>query len=200
MGNFIMKKQMRDLILLCLFILPLGACGMFETYEEPRFNVIKKDNAIELRSYEPFLQAEVTVSAPERDDAANEGFRALAGYIFFFFAPKEKMAMTVPVIQKKIQNGWTVHFVMPLSRTLQDLPKPDNAKVTLVQQPAKKMIAITFSGTSSKENLGKHEAALRSYVTQQKIKIKGEPVYAFYNSPFSLPFMRRNEIMFETVN
>lgn len=173
---------------------------MFEKYEEPRFSVIKKDDAIELREYAPFLQAEVMIPEGDRENAANEGFRALAGYIFGGNEPKESMAMTVPVTQQKKQNGWTVHFVMPLSRTLQDLPKPDNANVKLLPQPSKKMIAITFSGTSSKENLSKHETLLRNYVAEKKIKTMGDPVYAFYNSPFSLPFMRRNEIMFEVTN
>ncbi|NDG05437.1 MAG: heme-binding protein, partial [Alphaproteobacteria bacterium] len=129
-------------------LLLLTGCGMFEKYEEPAYRVVKKDDAIEWRAYEPFLMAEVTTTGA-RDAAANDGFRLLADYIFGGNEPQEKMAMTIPVTQQKQHDGWTVQFVMPLSRTLADLPKPTNSHVRLFQQPAKNMLAIRFSGTSA---------------------------------------------------
>lgn len=168
---------------------------MFEKYEEPAFTLVKSTPPFEWRDYKPFVVAEVMVGGP-RDDAANAGFRKLAGYIFGGNKPKESMAMTIPVMQQKTGEQWKVQFVMPLSRSLDTLPATDDADVRLYEQPAKKMLAIVFSGTSSEDNLKHHLAQLRDYAAKEKVTISGEPLYAFYNSPFSLPFMRRNEIMF----
>jgi len=173
----------------------LASCSMSETYEEPPFTVVKKDGAVEWREYAPYLVAEV-IATGERDAAANEAFRSLFDYISGGNAPKENMAMTVPVTQQQKKDGWAVHFVMPLSKTMGTLPKPDDSRITLRKEAQGKILAIVFSGTSSKSNLDEHEQKLRAYAAKNGISIKNPPIYAFYNSPFSLPFMRRNEILF----
>ena len=59
------------------------------------------------------------------------------------------------------------------------------------------MIAIQFSGTHSKGNIAKHKKQLIQYIEENQIQTIGTPKYAFYNPPWTLPFMRRNEIMIE---
>lgn len=168
---------------------------MFEKYEEPAFTVVKKDPPFEIRQYEPYWVAEVTTTGG-RDDAADNAFSALFNYISGNNAPKEKMAMTIPVTQQQKPDGWAVHFIMPLNKTMASLPKPADSRITLHREERGTMLAVVFSGTSSKSNLDDHLAKLHSYAKDKQLTVKGEPLYAFYNSPFTLPFMRRNEIMF----
>jgi effector-binding domain-containing protein len=111
----------------------------------------------------------------------------------------EKLAMTTPVIQTSPDNRdarqWRMQFVMPEGSTLETLPVPNHPAITLKQEPAKRVVVIRFSGTSSPKNLSKHLTELQAYMAANNLKTQGEPAYAFYNPPWTLPFMRRNEIM-----
>ena len=55
---------------------------------------------------------------------------------------------------------------------------------------------IKFSGRSSDKNFEKHNKILKQKLLDDKISIKGSAIRATYNSPFTLPPLRRNESMF----
>lgn len=190
----------------------LTACtGVLTTVSEPTYKVLAQQEAIEEREYMPLIVAEVTTRG-ERDDAANAGFRLLADYIFGNNTSQQKLAMTAPVqqqageklamtapVQQQAVGGdgaWQVRFVMPAGYTMATLPKPNNPAVRLIERPAERFVVIRFSGTSSAANLGEHLAMLERYVQDKQLKVTGAPQYAFYNPPWTLPFLRRNEIMF----
>ncbi|MDO8341117.1 MAG: heme-binding protein, partial [Candidatus Woesebacteria bacterium] len=96
-----MKKRCRPLIFLALGLL-LGEHAM--ATEEPKFEILSQQGVIELRRYPAFVVAETTVEG-DMDAASNQGFRAIADYIFgnnqsALAAPNpgsEKIAMTAPV-------------------------------------------------------------------------------------------------------
>jgi len=181
--------------------------------EEPKYTVTLNDDAFELRTYEPMIVAEVLVSG-DIDDAANAGFKLIAGYIFgknktsagvndkiSMTAPvtmqlqPEKIDMTAPVSMQQKDGQWLVHFVMPSRYTLDTLPTPDNSKVMLRQIPARNYAAIRFSGFTGAIKVRKKTAELMTWLKAQGIEPLNEPEMARYNAPWSLPFMRRNEIM-----
>ena len=181
--------------------------------EQPNYQVIKSEQDFDIREYVPMITAEVKVQG-KRDEAITEGFRILADYIFGNNTiqektamtasakqeNKEKIAMTAPV-QQQLQNGiWKVSFVMPAKYQMHTLPKPNNAIVTINRILKKRYVVIQFSGLSSNENIEHYEKLLMQYVKTENIKTVGLPTYAFYNPPWTLPFMRRNEIMFEIEN
>lgn len=105
--------------------------------------------------------------------------------------------MTAPVQQQFANDAWKVNFVMPSEYTMDSLPKPNNEKVTLRQIDRKTFVVIRFAGRNSDSNLSKYEQQLREFVETQGISVKGSAKYAFYNPPWTLPFMRRNEVMLE---
>jgi hypothetical protein len=174
--------------------------------------VISTANAVEIRRYEPMIIAEVEVRGKRRDAVGN-GFRQLADYIFgnntraqdiAMTAPVqqregESIAMTAPVQQEGADGEWNVSFVMPSQYTMQSLPKPNNKQVMLKEVPAQYFVAIQFSGRSSDDNVAEHEAQLKEYILANNLQAIGMPKYAFYNPPWTLPFMRRNEVMFAIV-
>lgn len=180
--------------------------------ETPNYQLIQSDDNIEIRRYEPMIVAEVEIKGKRRD-VASKGFRLLADYIFgnniaidnddFNTSVKQKknmkIAMTAPVQQQPQGDTWLISFVMPSKHTMATLPKPLDERVTLKELPAQTFISITFSGTSSERNIQKHEEKLIQYINDKKIKAVGDPKYAFYNPPWVLPLMRRNEIMFEII-
>ena len=210
-----MRTRSKWLLILALTVAVVApvACGpiMSSNVKEPEYSVIESGpDSIEIRRYPAIIVAETKVSG-ERYAAINDGFRTLADYIFGNNTSKSKVAMTAPVMQQAGESiamtapvsqqvageGWIVRFVMPAEYTMETLPKPNSSAVTLVEVPAKQFAAIRFSGFSSDANLDRHRETLMRYVASRKLTTAGEPVMAFYNPPWTLPFMRRNEILIE---
>ena len=109
----------------------------------------------------------------------------------------EKIAMTAPVTQQGDGNRWRVRFIMPSSYTMGTLPKPHNAAIELKEIAAKRYAVILFSGMAGEDSLKRRTKELNEWVKTKNLTPVSEPVYAFYNPPWTLPFLRRNEVMVE---
>lgn len=180
--------------------------------EEPAFRQVLREGAFELRDYPAGVAAEVTV-AGEQKEAANQGFRLLAAYIFgankrrqsiAMTAPvaqqavSEKIAMTAPVAQTQGAAGtWVVRFTMPSAYSLQTLPVPDDARVSLRTIEPARFAVLRFSGLAQPGDVDKNSDELRALVKSHRLHVIGPLSLAQYNPPWTLWFMRRNEVMVE---
>jgi hypothetical protein len=178
--------------------------------EEARYQVIESHDTIELRDYLPMIVAE-TQTTGDRETAIKAGFRIIADYIFGNNQPERKVEMTAPVIQQASQkipmtapvlqqsdNGrWDVRFVMPASFTMATLPRPNNPLVTLRQISAHRYAVIRFSGWASTDSLKEETDTLMAFVRARQLNMQSSPIYGFYDPPWTLPFLRRNEVMVE---
>lgn len=178
--------------------------------EQPKYRVLRSKGNIELREYETMIIAEVEVSG-ERKEAIGQGFKILADFIFGnnvsqkrmeMTAPvtnqlTEKMAMTAPVMQEGDMGKWKVRFVMPAKYSLETLPKPNSNEVTLIPVPAKRFVVIRFSGLAGDVSIKQHTQELEAYLLAENLNAIGNPILAFYNPPWTVPFLRRNEVMIE---
>ena len=207
-----MKKKWTMITSIIALILIVGVLAgpVMSDVEKPDYKVIQSEQNIEIRQYEPMIIAEVEVDG-KREDAIGDGFRLLADYIFgnntvqqviSMTAPvqqkeNQKIAMTAPVQQQSTGKSWRMSFVMPSKYSMDSLPVPNNNRVRLKEILTKKFVVIEFSGTNSNENVTEHENQLMNYIEENQIKINDSPKYAFYNPPWSLPFLRRNEVMIE---
>lgn len=178
--------------------------------EEPPFKVVSSNGAFEVRDYPALVAAEVTVTG-DRKDAAGKGFRLLAAYIFgantrkqsvAMTAPvtqaastSEKIAMTAPVLQTGGDGRWVIRFIMPRSSTLETLPRPNNPDVHLVTVPPARMAVITFSGLARPDDIDAKTVELSRFVKAQHLQAIGPPLLAQYDPPWTLWFLRRNEVM-----
>ena len=207
-----MKKKWTMITSIIALILIVGVLAgpVMSDVEKPDYKVIQSEQNIEIRQYEPMIIAEVEVDG-KREDAIGDGFRLLADYLFgnntvqqviSMTAPvqqkeNQKIAMTAPVQQQSTGKSWRMSFVMPSKYSMDSLPVPYNNRVRLKEILTKKFVVIEFSGTNSNENVTEHENQLMNYIEGNNLKITGSPKYAFYNAPWTLPFMRRNEVMIE---
>ena len=205
-----MKKTwtMITSIIALFLIVGVLAGPVISNVEKPDYKIIQSEQNIEIRQYDPMIIAEVEVDG-KREDAIRDGFRLIADYIFgnntveqniSMTAPvqqKEKIAMTSPVQQQLAGKSWQISFVMPSEYSMESLPVPNNNRVRLKEILAKKFVVIEFSGSNSNENVIGHENQLMNYIEGNQIKIIDSPKYAFYNAPWTLPFLRRNEVMIE---
>ena len=210
------KIIIKHLSLLFFFVAQLFAGGVM-AIEEPKYTVLEKTEPFELRMYAPMILAEVKVDG-DLDEASNQGFRLIAAYIFGQNQVSEKISMTAPVaIEEQANKGakiamtapvniestagqWTVSFVMPSEYTLENIPKPLNAKVQLRQIPAVKRAVIQFSGFYNSEKVSNKTLELEEWMKTRNLQATGVPKFARYNPPWTLPFMRRNEVMIDVSN
>ena len=203
--------------LLCGFIILLFA-NLAMAIEEPKYTLVEKSGAFELRAYAPKVLAETLVDG-SLDAASSVGFRRIADYIFgnntahnggnekismttpVTMAAKsdkstsEKISMTAPVTMQQTDGKWRMYFVMPSQYTLSTLPTPNNPAVTLRELPSTRMAVIRFSGLAGEEKTAKQTAELMAWLKRKNIVPIGEPELARYNPPWTLPFLRRNEVM-----
>ena len=159
--------------------------------EEPVYQVEKTWEAeqIEIRAYAPRVMAVTGM-----DEDTDGGFRVLAGYIFGGNAEEEKIAMTAPV-QQSMAGEKEMAFMMPAEYALEDLPAPEDQRVSFREAPAYTAAVIQFSGWASAEKADEKWQQLRGFLISEGIDITGEPTLNQYNPPWTLPFLRRNEII-----
>ena len=188
--------------------------------EEPNYTVLSQMDDFELRRYDKQLVAQTLVSG-DQDSASREGFKVLADYIFgnntaatggsskiSMTAPvtmqpnnkksdseSQKIAMTAPVNMQQEDGKWRVQFTMPSQYTMQTLPKPNNPNITITEVPAQTYGVIKFSGLAGSKKVVTKTEELQSWMQTQNLTITGEPELARYNPPWTLPFLRRNEVM-----
>ena len=159
--------------------------------EEPVYQVEKAWEAeqIEIRAYAPRIMAVTGIN-----EDSDSGFRVLAGYIFGGNAEEQKIAMTAPV-QQTMAGEKEMAFMMPAEYALKDLPQPEDQRVSFREAPAYTAAVIKFSGWASAEKADENWQQLQRFLIAEGIDITGEPTLNQYNPPWTLPFMRRNEII-----
>ena len=208
-----MKKKIFVAILLIVVVLVFGAAmigPIMSNVEVPAYKILKKEQNIEIRQYPPLIIAEVK-TAGSRQDSIGNGFRILADFIFGNNEGEKqlsmngpitqqqgiKIAMTAPVQQEKTDTEWAISFIMPSKFSIDTIPNPINDRIKIIQIPSKRYAVITFSGRSTEANLTKHTNELEIYMNGSSYSKVGNAKYAFYNPPWTLPFLRRNEVQFE---
>ena len=200
----------RTLFFISLFFLNLGVSM---ATQEPTFVLESKKENYEIRKYKSMLVAETKIVA-QFDDAGSKAFKILADYIFGnnksklkleMTAPvtqqsqSEKIEMTAPVSQIKTQEGFLVQFTMPEKYTLETIPVPNDLRVELRVIPERLIAVYSYSGSWSESRYEEKLSEFQKALKADGIQVIGEPVFARFNSPFQLWFLRRNEIWLEII-
>jgi hypothetical protein len=198
-----------------LLILGSG-CSLFgiRTTEQISYKVIKRDGDKEIRLYDSYIIAKTVVKGTYKQ-AQSEAFRRLAGYIFgkndknkkmsmtspVVFGPnksEEKISMTAPVIHNVTENGLEMAFKMPSVFSLNELPRPDDSRITFEEIPSHIVATIRYSWVSSERSNQEKAQELRKWLeAQNDYEIVSIPKFAGYDPPWTLPFLRRNEVLVE---
>ena len=107
----------------------------------------------------------------------------------------EAIAMTSPVVQQPAgAESWSIQFIMPSKYTLATLPQPNDPRVRLVEIPARTFAVVRFSGLGREDAVARHEKALDAALAGSSWRAVGEPVTWYYDPPWTVPFLRRNEV------
>jgi hypothetical protein len=194
----------------------LTACsvvGVRSGTEQPRYDVVAHlADGVEIRRYAPRLAAETTVDGTEVS-ARSTGFQRVAGYIFGGNARRdriamtapiavsaapardgERIAMTAPVAQTRTADGrWTIRFFLPASLAEADAPAPNDSRVRVAAVPAETMGVLRYTGSISPDAVAQARARLLAALSSSAWTPQGDAVSWFYDPPWTLPPLRRNE-------
>lgn len=189
--------------------------GVRSGTEEPAFTEVARVGDVEIRTYGERIAAQTVVSGSS-EAARNRGFQRLAGYIFGGNTTRSNIAMTAPVAQAPDertpgrsqsiamtapvaqgatgQDRWTIQFFMPAGYTMDTLPVPRDPAVVLAVVPAETYAVLRFSGLGSARTVAEKQAELEAALSGSAWIRTGDPVVWFYDPPWTLPPLRRNEV------
>jgi len=178
--------------------------------EQQRHDVIERIGSnIEIRQYPTRIVAETTVDATQSDNPRGDAFRIVAAYIFGANKARQKIDMTAPVEVAKpsvtipmtapvevstSNNALLMRFFMPSNYSKNDLPEPSDPRVKLIELEPMTAAVLRFSGSITDEAVSNRTTELMAAIQNTKWRASGAPTAYFYNPPWTLPFLRRNEV------
>lgn len=202
--------------------------------EKPKYKVIKTLGEkktwlrktvpkAEIREYQPYLVAEVSMADTDMRGALSGGFRQIAGFIFGkniakesdgsekvamtspvtleapLKAQSEKIAMTSPVAAERVTDqAYKVSFIMPSKYTMETLPTPLNDSVQIKEVGRHMLGVMGWRGSSpSEEKMLEKVEELKVILEENGYEIKGKPRLYQYHPPFAPAWMRLNEVLLE---
>ena len=196
------KPLFRLSVFLVVLLAYLTASVPAMSYEEPEYNIVKKTDIYEIRQYKKRTVAEVIYG--EQDS----GFRLLFDYISGSNKGSKEVEMTIPVTQSKeidmavpvtqsaSDGEMSMRFFLPKQYSKQNAPEPNDERVKIIDLPEEYFAVISYSGFASDSNFEEHHKKLKEALDKDGMVLKGPPIKATYNSPFTPPFLRRNEAMY----
>ena len=166
-------------------------CIIEVMYESPDYQIVKKVDEFELRIYHQFH----TVSIQESSLRGYSGFGYLFNYISGNNKTSTKMKMTVPVINDMDANEQSMEFVIPKVHE-SDIPQPNDSHMKIKDYPSQHVLVYRFSGLINQAKLETIiEKMNTTLITLNMVRV-GAPKIARYNGPYTLPFLRHNEVWF----
>ena len=180
----ILKRPRLFVLSLLVAGLALPGCVGSGSYETAPFTVVSRDGDFEVREY-PSLK--VAATSRDGDDGS---FMRLFRYIDGANERREKVAMTTPVFME----GGEMRFVVP-EKNRADTPKPTSGSVEIRELPARRLAVHRFSGGRSTELEKEELEKLKSWMAQRNLAPAGEPVYAYYDPPWTPGPFRHNEVL-----
>ena len=159
--------------------------------EEAKYDVVKSNEIYEIRKYSDRL----AIQALNTDE--NNSFRKLFNYISGDNETNDEIKMTIPVTQMENKGNMTMQFYLPSKFNKDNVPNPSSSDVEIVNIEGGYYAVIRYSGRASNKNFIKHKEILENELKKDNISIVGPAIKASYNSPFTLPMLKRNEAMFK---
>ena len=158
-------------------------------YEEASHKVLSKNGNIQLRSYPDLQLVETSMNQ------GGGGFMRLFRYIDQGNSKTKKIAMTTPVFTQKNEGIETMAFVLPASMSSNDVPEPLDENVQVRTRPTGLYAVYRYSGKRVDGGSNKAKRELKDWILNNGYEQLSEPINAYYDTPWTPPFLRRNELL-----
>lgn len=181
----------------------LAGCSVFgvrSAYEAPDYAVLQViDSDLEIRRYGVRL-------AVETDNDGDQAFRRLFRYITGANEGEREVAMTVPVetakpaeiamtVPVELSDERYMRFFLPSEFTIDNAPVPTDKAVRLIEVPEQTLAALSYTGFGFQGSVDEQKSELLTRVAASNWRAEGAPVAFFYDPPWTIPFLRRNEVL-----
>ena len=95
----------------------------------------------------------------------------------------------------------TMQFVLPSKYTMENIPKPNDPRVAVREVASRLMGVIAFNGNTMSAGAGaklmeEHTSKLKTALSAAGYNIRGDFELARFNPPWTLGFLRTNEICY----
>ena len=168
-------------------VLLLGFGWQAMAIETPAYKVVLKDRKFEVRDYPAMTVA--------RTAMGDGDFMRLFRYISGGNKTEQKIAMTAPVLVQHEGADRGMSFVVPREVAAGKVPTPQTAEVSIDEMPAARFAVFTYVGRRTSANEGEALRLLQEWMEKKQLRWEGDPVFAYFDPPWTLPFLRRNEVM-----
>jgi hypothetical protein len=105
--------------------------------------------------------------------------------------------MTAPVETSDGSDGVRMAFYLPPEYDLDSAPTPTDSTVELVVVPERTLAVRRFSWRPTDRRVARETGQLLETLERADVPTSGEPFYMGYDAPWTLPFLRRNEVAVE---
>lgn len=204
-------------LIAALTVLLQTGCSLFgiRSSEEAAYTLLQEQGQFQIRQYQPLVVATTQVEG-DIYEAGKQAFRRLFNYISGDNRAQQeiamttpvlasedsaregaKIAMTAPVTAEEQERGWRFSFVLPAAFTLQNAPVPTDGRVSLAQLPSRRVSVRQYPGSWSQANFDANAELLSQWLRQHQFRPNSPPRLARYDPPWTLPFLRRNEILID---
>jgi hypothetical protein len=189
-------KISSPLLVLTILVVALSGCSVFghSGVEISPYELLEKEDALELRHYERLVL--VTTAMPSGMNDQRDPFYKLFDYISGKNVSKKEIPMTAPVFFEQANEATEfMSFVLPESFSIKTAPLPKDPGVKLEEIVHFTVAVITFSGSFNQDNINTHKTILEEWIARKRFKKRGVVKAAGYNPPFTIPALRRNEVL-----
>lgn len=169
--------------------------GFTSTLEQPNYEIIDElPGGVEIRRYEARTYAASRVDGTGME-ARRQGFRLLFNYIAGENARDEEISMTIPVATEIEDKEHVMQFFLPSGYDNSTAPAPKNPNVSIGTLEPRIEAALQYTGSQSVQRAEQHAILMKNELEKSDWEMSGEIRSMFYNPPFSIPFLRRNEVV-----
>ncbi len=189
-----MKTTIITIIIALFALFPAFTSMSIIKTEKQKYSIMLKEKEFEIRFYPSTTIAIIQSNAKTYKELSGPGFRKLANYIFGGNESETKISMTSPVQMDINDSVSSMSFVMPSGYNVNNLPKPNDPEVKIINTTDEFVAAIEFGGFASDKDLKFYSEKLQKLLRDKGIKSYGHYRFLGYNPPFQL-FGRRNEII-----
>ena len=98
------------------------------------------------------------------------------------------------------EESWVIGTILPSRFGVTNMPQPLEKNIKLVKIPGMMVASCRYSGKNSEELMDRKTLELMDWLEKQsRYKSVSEARFAQYDSPYSIPLLRRNEIQITVV-